>query len=314
MKIDLMTAFFDRLKTLALKDKNIFFITADHGAWALAEFKKKLKKQYLNIGISEQAMASIAAGMALEGKKVFIFSITPFVTQRCLEQIKLDICLSNLPVTIVGNGSSLTYATHGPSHQAIEDIAIMRSLPNIKILHPYDNISSKYSVDFAYKSNSPVYIKLDKGFYENIFSKPGDNLLSFPQKKNKKILIITTGVIVHKIERIVNKLNKIGLKTDLLNIFFIKHNKSKIEENIRKYKTIVTIEEQNLPGGLGSIIAEIIADKNLNIFFKRFGINDRYILNCGNRDWLQKQYELDSDNLFKKIKLFCKPLYLGKTF
>lgn len=314
MKIDLMTAFFDRLKTLALKDKNIFFITADHGAWALAEFKKKLKKQYLNIGISEQAMASIAAGMALEGKKVFIFSITPFVTQRCLEQIKLDICLSNLPVTIVGNGSSLTYATHGPSHQAIEDIAIMRSLPNIKILHPYDNISSKYSVDFAYKSNSPVYIKLDKGFYENIFSKPGDNLLSFPQKKNKKILIITTGVIVHKIERIVNKLNKIGLKTDLLNIFFIKHNKSKIEENIRKYKTIVTIEEQNLPGGLGSIIAEIIADKNLNIFFKRFGIDDRYILNCGNRDWLQKQYELDSDNLFKKIKLFCKPLYLGKTF
>ena len=165
MKIDLMTAFFDRLKTIALKDKNVFFITADHGAWALSEFKKKLNNQYLNIGISEQAMASIAAGMALEGKKVFIFSITPFVTQRCLEQIKLDICLSNLPVTIVGNGSSLTYATHGPSHQAIEDIAIMRSLPNIKILHPYDNISSKYSVDFAYKSNSPVYIKLDKGFF-----------------------------------------------------------------------------------------------------------------------------------------------------
>ena len=305
MKIDLMTAFFDRLKTLALRDKDIFFITADHGAWALSEFKKKLKNQYMNIGISEQAMASIAAGMALEGKKVFIFSITPFVTQRCLEQIKLDICLSNLPVTIVGNGSSLTYATHGPSHQAIEDIAIMRSIPNIKILHPYDNISSKYSVDVAYKSNSPVYIKLDKGFYENIFSKPGDNLLRSPQKKNKRSLIITTGVMVHKIKKIVNKLNNIGFKIDLLNIFFIKNNKSKIEEYIKGYKAIVTIEEQNLPGGLGSIVAEIIADKNLNIFFKRFGIDDRYILNCGNRDWLQKQYELDSEKLFKKIKQFC---------
>ncbi len=300
-----MTAFFDRLKTLALRDKDIFFITADHGAWALSEFKKKLKNQYMNIGISEQAMASIAAGMALEGKKVFIFSITPFVTQRCLEQIKLDICLSNLPVTIVGNGSSLTYATHGPSHQAIEDIAIMRSIPNIKILHPYDNISSKYSVDVAYKSNSPVYIKLDKGFYENIFSKPGDNLLRSPQKKNKRSLIITTGVMVHKIKKIVNKLNNIGFKIDLLNIFFIKNNKSKIEEYIKGYKAIVTIEEQNLPGGLGSIVAEIIADKNLNIFFKRFGIDDRYILNCGNRDWLQKQYELDSEKLFKKIKQFC---------
>jgi transketolase len=308
MKIDLMTAFFDRLKTIALKDKNVFFITADHGAWALSEFKKKLNNQYLNIGISEQAMASIAAGMALEGKKVFIFSITPFVTQRCLEQIKLDICLSNLPVTIVGNGSSLTYATHGPSHQAIEDIAIMRSLPNIKILHPYDNISSKYSVDFAYKSNSPVYIKLDKGFYENIFSKPGDNLLNLSQKKNKKILIITTGVLVHKVEKIVKKLNQVGLNTDLLNIFFIKYNKSKIKDYIREYKTIFTIEEQNLPGGLGSIIAEIIADQNLNIHFKRFGIDDRYILKCGDRDWIQKQYKLDEKSLLKKISLFCNEI------
>ena len=186
MQVDLMTAFFNQLKILALKDENIFFITADHGAWALSDFKKSVKNQYLNIGISEQAMASIAAGMALEGKKVFIFSITPFVTQRCLEQIKLDICLSNLPVTIVGNGSSLTYATHGPSHQAIEDIAIMRSLPNIKILHPYDNVSSKYSVNLAYKAKSPVYIKLDKGFYDNIFSKPGDNIIKSKKKNNKK--------------------------------------------------------------------------------------------------------------------------------
>ena len=92
------------------------------------KYSSKLKNQYMNIGISEQAMASIAAGMALEGKKVFIFSITPFVTQRCLEQIKLDICLSNLPVTIVGNGSSLTYATHGPSHQAIEDLGRIMKL------------------------------------------------------------------------------------------------------------------------------------------------------------------------------------------
>ena len=193
MKIDLMTAFFHQLKNIALKNKNVFFITADHGAWALADFKKSVGSQYLNIGISEQAMASIAAGMALEGKKVFIFSITPFVTQRCLEQIKLDICLSNLPVTIVGNGSSLTYATHGPSHQAIEDIAMMRSLPNIKILHPYDNISSVYAVNLAYKSKSPVYIKLDKGFYENIFQKPGDKLFRSNKKKQSEILIVTSG-------------------------------------------------------------------------------------------------------------------------
>ena len=130
-------------------------------------------------------------------------------------------------------------------------------------------------------------------------------MLNLSQKKNKKILIITTGVLVHKVEKIVKKLNQVGLNTDLLNIFFIKYNKSKIKDYIGKYRIIFTIEEQNLPGGLGSIIAEIIADQNLNIHFKRFGIDDRYILKCGDRNWLQKQYKLDEKSLLKKIMLFC---------
>lgn len=305
MQIDLMTAFFHQLKILALKDKNIFFITADHGAWALSDFKKSVKNQYLNIGISEQAMASIAAGMALEGKKVFIFSITPFVTQRCLEQIKLDICLSNLPVTIVGNGSSLTYATHGPSHQAIEDIAIMRSLPNIKILHPYDNVSSKYSVSLAYKAKSPVYIKLDKGFYDNIFSKPGDNIIKSKKNNNKKTLILTTGVIVHNVAKIIEELNKSNYNIDLFNIFSIKEINPKVLNYLKQYEKIITIEEQNLPGGIGSIISEIIAENNINVPLKRFGIDDKYILKCGNRDWLKKNYSLNEKTLYRNIKNFC---------
>jgi len=305
MPIDLMTAFFHQLKTLALKDKDIFFITADHGAWALADFKKSLKNQYLNIGISEQVMASVAAGMALEGKKVFIFTITPFITQRCLEQIKLDICLSNLPVAIVGNGSSLTYATHGPSHQAIEDIAMMRSLPNIKIIHPYDNISSKYSVNYAYKAKSPVYIKLDKGFYDDIFLKPGDNIIKSNKKNTKKTLVITTGVIVHAVSKIIKELNKTSYNIDLFNIFSIKEINSKIVKYLKQYDKVITIEEQNLPGGIGSIISEIIADNNINVRLKRFGINDKYILKCGNRDWLKKKYGLDDQTLYKNIKNFC---------
>jgi transketolase len=305
MQIDLMTAFFNQLKFLALKDKNIFFITADHGAWALSDFKKNLENQYLNIGISEQAMASIAAGMALEGKKVFIFSITPFVTQRCFEQIKLDICLGNLPVTIVGNGSSLTYAPHGPSHQAIEDIAIMRSLPNMKIIHPYDNTSSKYSVNYAYKAKSPVYIKLDKGYFENIFLKPGDNIIKLNKKNSKKTLVITTGVIVHAVYRIIQELNKDNYNIDLFNMFSIKETNSKILKYLKQYDKIITIEEQNLLGGIGSIISEIIADNNINVRLKRFGIGDKYILKCGNRNWLRKKYGLDDQTLYKNIKNFC---------
>ena len=193
----------------------------------------------------------------------------------------------------MGNGSSLTYATHGPSHQAIEDIAIMRSLPNIKILHPYDNVSSKYSVNLAYKAKSPVYIKLDKGFYDNIFSKPGDNIIKSKKKNNKKILILTTGVIVHNVAKIIQQLNKSNYNIDLFNIFSIKEINPKVLKYLKQYEKIITIEEQNLPGGIGSIISEIIAENNINVPLKRCGIDDRYILKCGNRDWLKKNYSLD---------------------
>lgn len=172
--IDIMTAFFSELTNIGLKDKSLFFISADHGAWALSDFKNKLNKQYMNIGISEQNMISFAAGMALNKKKVYLFTITPFITQRCLEQIKIDLCYPNLPVVIVGNGSSLTYSYHGTSHQAIEDIAIMRSLPNLKILNPCDNLSTRTAVRIAHESNQPVYIKLDKGFFPDIYHKTKD--------------------------------------------------------------------------------------------------------------------------------------------
>ena len=175
--IDIMTAFFKELAHFGKKDKNLFFVSADHGAWALADFKKELKNQYMNIGVSEQNMISFAAGMALNGKKIFLFTITPFITQRCLEQIKMDLCFPCLPVTIVGNGSSLTYSYHGTSHQAIEDIAMMRSLPNLKILNPCDNVSSREAVKIAYKSKQPVYIKLDKGFFPD---------LNFKKKKTNR--------------------------------------------------------------------------------------------------------------------------------
>ena len=269
-KIDLMTAFFLQLEKLGKKDKDVYFITADHGAWALAKFKKNLEKQYLNIGISEQNMVSMAAGMALNNKKVFIFSITPFVTQRCIEQIKVDICFPNLPVTIVGNGSSLTYSFHGTSHQSIEDVAMMKSLPNLKIINPADNSSAKEAVNIAYKSNQPVYIKLDKGFFPDFNIKKKDLLKGVVEinKNNQKddVLIISTGSMVHEVSEIFEHLNKNKVTSSSAYIFCIKPlNKKKIINLIKNKKSIVSLEEQHIDGGIGSQICEIVAEENLNI-------------------------------------------------
>lgn len=266
--IDMMTAFFLQLEKIGKKDKNIFFMTADHGAWALAKFKKNLKNQYLNVGVSEQNMASVAAGMALNNKKVFIFSITPFVTQRCIEQIKVDICFPNLPITIVGNGSSLTYAFHGTSHQSIEDVAMMKSLPNLKIINPADNQTSREAVNIAYKSKQPVYIKLDKGFFPDLNLKNSElssGIVSISKiKKNEKIIIISTGSMVHEVSEISVFLKKNGISISSAYIFCIKpFNRKKLLKIIKNKTKIVTIEEQHIDGGIGSIISEIVAEENL---------------------------------------------------
>ena len=305
--IDIMTAFFQELEEISKIDKNVFFITADHGAWALANFKKSLKKQYMNIGISEQHMISFAAGMALNKKKVFLFTITPFITQRCLEQIKVDLCFPNLPVTIIGNGSSLTYAYHGTSHQATEDIPIMRSLPNLKILNPCDNLSASFSVREAYDSNQPVYIKLDKGFLPDTYSKnsqikKGINPIDCNFIQNDKLIIFTTGNIIEQAKKIKQDLNKKSISSEIIDIYRIKPiNKKEIIKILKRSKCVVTIEEQLLNGGIGSILTEIIADNKINIPIKRFGINDEYSQSYGDRNWLRKFYKIDSEYIYKNI-------------
>tara|TARA_Y100001958_G_C21226337_1_gene551788 strand:- start:316 stop:1290 length:975 start_codon:yes stop_codon:yes gene_type:complete len=306
---DIMTAFFSELEKIGKKDKNVIFLTADHGAWALSKFKKNLKKQYMNFGISEQNMVSVAAGMALSKKKVFIFTITPFITQRCLEQIKIDICFPNLPVTIVGNGSSLTYAYHGTSHQAIEDVAMMRSLPNLKIINPADNETSKLAVNLAYKSNQPVYIKLDKGFFKDLNYSKRNLTKGIVGSSKKDICIISTGSMVHEVNAIIEYLQNKNISTSSIYIYLIKpFNKKKITNLIKGSKAIVTLEEQHIDGGIGSQICETIAEYNMNIPVKRYGIKDFYSKKYGDRNWLRKVYNLDTEYLKKNIFNWVKKL------
>ena len=188
------------MEQLGTKDKDVYFVTADHGAWALSQFRKNLKNQFRNIGISEQNMISVAAGMALN-KKVFLFTITPFITQRCLEQIKIDICFSNLPDNY-WNGSSLTYAHHGTSHQAIEDITDEGSTRS-KIVQPYDNFSAKKSAGMHTDQNN-LFIKLERFFPDinkivNQLNSGYIKINSNFNKTKKNICLITTGVLFTKL-------------------------------------------------------------------------------------------------------------------
>ena len=205
---DIRDAFFDRLYDIAGEDKNVIFLTADMGAFSLVKFKKDLPKQFINVGVAEQNMVSIAAGLTLTGKKVFIYTIIPFATLRCYEQIKIDICAMNLGVTIVGIGAGLSYGSDGPTHHGTSDIAVMRTLPEITILNPSDSVAAEKCAEIAYKSNAPVYIRLDRGklplIYEQNKSDFSDGISEV--KEGDDLTIISSGVMVQQAVKAAEKL------------------------------------------------------------------------------------------------------------
>ena len=161
--MDIRDAFFDELYEITSHDKNLMFLTADMGAFGLNKFKRDFPKQYINVGVAEQNLISVGAGLALSGKRVFLYAIAAFLIYRALDQIRIDICEMNLPVTLIGAGPGLTYHAEGPTHHALYDDIIISMFPNIKVFTPRTPEDAQTVMILAYLSKSPVYIRLGRG-------------------------------------------------------------------------------------------------------------------------------------------------------
>ncbi len=306
-KTDIRDAFFGEIYQIGKKDKNIIFISDDMDAFSLKKFRKDLPKQYVNIGVAEQNMIDLAAGLATTGKKVFVYGICSYVTTRCLEQIKFSVCSMNLPVTIIGIGAGFSFNFDGPSHHGTCDIGVMRMLPEITILNPADAFSAKESVHIAYKNKGPVYIRLDKGYFPKIYTSSTDVSRGYKIVLNlKDTNIITTGFMLqqtlHALESI-QKTSQVGL-VDLFKIKPI--SKNFIQKVIRKSKKIITIEENSIISGIGTIISELITDNGLNIRLKRLAVKDHQFDQFGGREWLQSLNGLDIKSIQRSIIEFSK--------
>jgi len=301
--IDIRDAFFDEVYTIASKDPNVIFLTADMGAFSLNRFKKDLSSQYINVGVAEQNLVSIAAGLALGGKKVFIYSIAPFVTQRCYEQIKIDLSCMRLPVTIIGSGPGITYSSDGPTHHAIQDVAIMRALPEMTILNPSEPATAAAAARISYKNDGPVYVRIDKGKLPLLY----DNEEDFSDglallKTGRDLMIITTGVMVHQALKVADELAKHSIEVGIIDLYRIKPiNEELLLSVIEKSNRIVTLEEHSIIGGIGSAIGEILVDKGKALPLKRIAIPDKNCVGYGDREWMHSFYGLDVNSITKTI-------------
>ncbi len=301
--ISMRDAFFGELYKIAKKDRNIIVISADMGAPSLDRFRKDLGSQFINVGIAEGNMVAVAAGLALSGRKVFIYAIMPFVTLRCYEMIKVNLSLMNIPVTAVGVGAGFSYDDSGPTHYSIEDISIMRALPHMTILSPSDSIMAAQIVQICCGISGPSYARLDREILPSIYKRTDDFSAGLTNlKTGGDVCIISTGNMVHRALEISDELVKYSIAAGVIDLYRIKPiDEELLLQSISRSKNVVTLEEHLIIGGMGSAVAEILTDSGIGKPLKRIGVQDRYFYAYGGRKHIQSLCGLDSHSVTRKI-------------
>ena len=285
------------------ENKNIYFLTGDLGFNAIEEIEKDFPERFIDVGIAEQNMIGIAAGLALQGKKVYIYSIVPFVTMRCFEQIRNDICYHNLDVTILGIGAGMSYGILSSTHFALEDVAILRSLPNMNIFSPADEIEAVLGTKFMKNYHHPMYLRVGKREEPIVYDKPYD--FKFGKgvvlKKGKDTTIFASGPIISEVLGAVKTLKNID--AGVVDIHTIKPiDKELIIKESRGKKTVFTVEEHGVIGGLGSAVSEIISEYLPGTRVIRIGTPDKFVKEVGSQAYLRKIYGIDEEGLIATIK------------
>ena len=293
------------LVKLAKEDKNIELVTGDLGFGVLRPFYETCPDQFTNAGIAEQNMTSMAAGMALEGKNVFTYSIGNFPTLRCLEQIRNDCAYHKANVTVVCIGGGFVYGSLGMSHQATEDLAILRALPDVVVMAPADLVEAEECTKALAKHDGTAYLRLGRGGERRIHGKIDDFQIGKAIKiyDGKKIAIFSTGAIFEEVTVAYDELKKLVYDPAVYTFPTIKPiDQEAIKRISREFNLITTVEEHNIVGGFGSAVAEVMAEmKDKKARLLRIGLNDEYSVRVGNQKYLREQYGMDSKAIVERI-------------
>mgnify|MGYP001185824982 CR=1 FL=1 len=298
--------FAKNIKNLALKRKDIVLLSGDIGNKMFDEFKEIAEDRFFNCGIAESNMMSVAAGMALCGLRPIIYTITPFTTLRCLEQIKIGTAYHKVPVIIIGTGSGLSYAELGATHHSLDDIALIRSIPDIRVLAPCDSNELKAFLNQSLNSNNPTYIRIGKKG-EPILSKDKENIQigkANVLKNGNDVLIIGIGPILNEALEAANNKNINPKKVSIVSMGSVKPLDKDFLHQIskRNFKKWIILEEHSKIGGLGSAIIEWKEDSKIETpEIIRIAAPDQFIHKLGNQKYVREQIGIDAKSILKHI-------------
>lgn len=306
------TTLIDALCEIAAKDERIWLLCADLGFSVLENFADRFPERFINVGVAEQNMAGIAAGLAMSNKIVFTYSIANFSALRCLEQIRNDICYHNLPVKIIAVGGGFWYGAQGYTHHGIEDLAIVSSLPNMVVVAPADSVETRLAIHSIISDPRPCYIRLERCNEFFVHENEPDFKIgkAIQLREGEDILLISTGCLLSEAMQAANIVEHNKILVGVWSMPFIKPiDRNAIIRSAKKYKVIITIEEGQIKGGLGSAVAEVLAEMDCaRARLLRLGVSDNILCEGYTHVAARKKIGLDAATLAKRILELTKEI------
>ena len=299
--------FAEQLYKNAIKNKDIYIVVADISpAGNMLNFQKKYPNRFINVGVAEMSMISMCAGLALEGKRSFAYTIANFTLYRPFEMVRNDLCYQNLPVTIVGMGSGTTYATLGGTHITLEDISVARSIPNMTIIAPADPLELESAVDYCCKDSlSPTYLRIGKSGEKNFTHLSRENWKFGKIRKilnGKDVCFLSYGNIIRKAFKASESLKKINISSSIYSCSTLKpFDISRLKSIMKKYKLIIIIEDHSIIGGLNEIVKSNAYEFKYEGQIISFALKDKFLNNYGSQEDLLNTHGLSDNEIISKI-------------
>jgi len=298
------TAFARTLEVLAKANEDIYLLTGDLGFGVFDRFRQLYPKRFVNVGVAEANMIGVAAGLALSGKTVYCYSIIPFLVMRPLERIRVDLCYHNVKVNLVGVGGGLSYGLEGMTHHAVEDVAIMRSLPNMTVVAPGDPQEVITLIGKSVEHEGPLYVRLGRSGEPHVYDdvpalEIGKGIVIY---EGSDITLIATGTMLSVAKFAAEDLMKIGLDVRLISMHTIRPLDTELVRACAiDSKAIFTVEEHSVNGGLGTAVAEVLLEFGYQGRFTKIGLPDQYCPHVGKGEYLRQQYNLTRESIVARI-------------
>jgi len=298
-------AFLDTLFELAKEDERIVFITGDLGYNVVEKLMEQRPKQFLNAGVAEQNMTGVAAGMAMAGKIVFTYSIANFPTLRCLEQIRNDVCYHDANVKIVSVGGGVAYGSMSVTHHALEDLGVMRCLPNLVIVAPGDPVEARAATRAVAAHDGPCYLRLGKAGEPTVHQGPIDFRIgkAIRLREGRDATLMSTGGMLQTAMNAAARLGAEGIEVRVVSMHTLKPlDVAEVEAAALETRSLFTLEEHSIIGGLGSAVAETVAESDWpKIIFRRLGMPPVFSPYIGGQSYLLARHGLNEEAVARAI-------------